>query len=75
MTKLKRELLSTAAMQPIQPQRAAPPNKSFRTMKLRPPRDNSRAKRRHASAAKRSCDDAGTNGDGDGDGDGAGRWL
>jgi predicted DNA-binding transcriptional regulator AlpA len=72
----KRELLaSTAAVQPVEPQRTASKNKTVQTVKLPPPRDNSRAKRanRHASAAKRSGDDGGNNGDGDGDsGDGDG---
>jgi hypothetical protein len=70
----KRELLaSTAAVQPIEPQREDhPQNKPFRTVKNLPLRDNARAKRRRsASAAKRG----GGDGDGDGDGDGNGDAL
>src|SRR5437879_1871432 len=67
MTKLKRELLSsTAAMQPVQPQHAAPPSKSFQTVKNPPPRDNPRAKGRNDSTADDRNDDGGGDGD-DGD--------
>jgi predicted DNA-binding transcriptional regulator AlpA len=68
MTKLKRQLLSTATMQPVQPQRAAPPNKSFQAVKCPPPRDNPRAKRRSTSTADdRNDDGCGDGNDGDGD--------
>lgn len=48
MPKLKRELFSSAAMQPVEQQRAAPSNKSVQTVKNQA-HDNRRATRRYAS--------------------------